>query len=242
MSGSLTPSSQAQRQRSEQSQSNFSENEVGEYEIQMHYSYRGQWRAAVKDGFGIENYNVDALRRERAKIMDDVAMGRRNLDDQQKSRFLSQFDYLETKYIGFYSNNQKSGEGCTELRNDNLELVGWYIGRYENGMRHGIGQDVLILRQKTERSVGKFDDADVIAGQPEEVMSYKIIPRIFNKGHIIKTYMGLQNEKVVDDILTHLEFFGFIGLIDQQDEDLEAVNMPQNEDEQMNELNRRLDL
>ena len=48
----------------------------------MHFSYRGQWRAAVKDGFGIENYNVDALRRERAKIMDDVAMGRRNLDDQ----------------------------------------------------------------------------------------------------------------------------------------------------------------
>lgn len=195
----------------------------------MHFSYRGQWRNAVKEGFGIENYDVEALKREREKILDDHAKGLVNLESQDKPRFLSQSEYLETKYIGFFSNNKKSGEGCTELRNDNLELVGWYIGRYENGMRHGIGQDVLIMKQKTDRS--RYQENEMLAGQPTEVMSYKIIPRIFNKGHIIKTYMGLQNEKVVDDILTHLEFFGFIGLIDQQDEDLEAVNTPQNEDE-----------
>jgi hypothetical protein len=58
--------------------------------------------------------------------------------------FFSETEYFETKYIGFFIDNKKSGEGCMELRDQSYNLKGWYIGRYENGVRHGIGQDVMI--------------------------------------------------------------------------------------------------
>lgn len=41
-------------------------------------------------------------------------------------------------------NNKRSGEGCVELRDEDLGLAGWYLGRYENGVRHGLGQDIFI--------------------------------------------------------------------------------------------------
>jgi hypothetical protein len=110
----------------------------------------------------------------------------------------------------------RSGEGCMELRDEELNLVGWYIGRYENGVRHGLGQDVFILQEEDQ---------------------YQIVPRIYNRGYLVQTYHNLESELQVSDILSHLDFFGYMGLIDQQDEVIELLNkdMP-------NELNRRLNL
>lgn len=56
----------------------------------------------------------------------------------------TQKEFFETKYSGFFVNNKRSGEGCVELRDESLGLAGWYLGRYENGIRHGFGQDILI--------------------------------------------------------------------------------------------------
>jgi hypothetical protein len=75
-------------------------------------------------------------------------------------------DFYETKYIGFFYNNKRSGEGCMELRDEDLNLVGWYIGRYENGVRHGLGQDVMI------------EDND----------KYFINPKIYNRGYLVQNY------------------------------------------------------
>jgi hypothetical protein len=85
-----------------------------------------------------------------------------------------------------------------ELRDKNdFALMGWYIGRYENGVRHGVGQDVMIEREDE---------------------TYKIIPRIYDRGLLVMTYQNLDNDLIVTDILSNLDFFGFMGLIDQQDE------------------------
>lgn len=78
-------------------------------------------------------------------------------------------DFYETKYIGFFSNNLKSGEGCMELRDEELNLVGWYIGRYENGVRHGLGQDVFIESDEEEK--------------------YRIVPKIYNRGYLVRNYL-----------------------------------------------------
>ena len=71
--------------------------------------------------------------------------------------------------------------------------MGWYIGRYENGVRHGLGQDVFIEREEE---------------------TYRIIPRIYNRGLLVMTYQNLENDLIVTDILSNLSFFGFMGLID----------------------------
>ena len=82
-----------------------------------------------------------------------------------------------------------------ELRDEELNLVGWYIGRYENGVRHGLGQDVFIESDEEEK--------------------YRIVPKIYNRGYLVRNYhQNYDSEIVVSDILSHLEFFGFMGLID----------------------------
>jgi hypothetical protein len=48
--------------------------------------------------------------------------------------------------------------------------------------------------------------------------TYKIIPRIYDRGLLVNTYQNLDNDLIVTDILSNLDFFGFMGLIDQQDE------------------------
>ena len=55
-----------------------------------------------------------------------------------------------------------------ELRDEELNLVGWYIGRYENGVRHGLGQDVFIESDEEEK--------------------YRIVPKIYNRGYLVRNY------------------------------------------------------
>jgi len=89
------------------------------------------------------------------------------------------------------------GEGCVELRDINtLKLVGWYLGRYENGVRHGIGQDILILENMQDASI-----------------KYKIIDRNYNKGRLVVDSFLDTVAIVVDDIMQNIKFFGFMGLV-----------------------------
>lgn len=130
-----------------------------------------------------------------------------------------------------------------ELRDKNMNLKGWYIGRYENGIRHGLGQNVWIESQYNQQSSeGIFSEFQ--SSQYSE--KYRIVERIYNKGHLLNTTGALKPKEdlLVDDILSSLQYFGYMGLIDQQDEEVD-----QNSDFEYgsvqgnnNDLNNRLNL
>ena len=117
---------------------------------------------------------------------------------------MSQTEYHETKYSGFFLNNKRSGEGCVELRDDGLGLVGWYLGKYENGVRHGFGQDIFICCDENS-------DDD----------KYQIIERTYNKG-VLVSKLGRSKGKIVDDILSNIKFFGFMGLVEKDEPDYQS--------------------
>jgi len=74
------------------------------------------------------------------------------------------------------------------------------MGRYENGVRHGLGQEVLIMAEDVENKEG--------------VERYKMIPRVYNRGHLLQTYSTADQSRIVTDILSNIDFFGFMGLIE----------------------------
>ena len=185
---------------------------------QNHYSYKGQWRNGVREGFGVESISVEKLKRD----MEIHQKYLENLEEHEvddcfyhcyKYELHSQREYFETKYTGFFVNNKRAGEGCVELRkfnedDDSYELVGWYLGRYENGVRHGIGQDVFIIHDE-------LTDED----------KYQMVERVYNKGFLVQEHAKEAQKKEVDDILSNLSFFGFMGLIErQQPEDAQTAN------------------
>lgn len=138
--------------------------------------------------------------------------------------------------------------------------MGWYIGRYENGVRHGLGQDVMIVSEGDldpaehpgnenvvgrEVGLGQGNAASEEASDNSQSVTdyYRMIPRVYNKGHLLRASQGLSRPKVVRDILSNLDFFGFMGLLDQEEDDFEADSVD-NTDERKErvELNRRLNL
>jgi hypothetical protein len=52
---------------------------------------------------------------------------------------------------------------------------------------------------------------------------YRIVERIYNKGHLLSNNgaLNFDQDRLVDDILSSLQYFGYMGLIDQQDDDIE---------------------
>lgn len=116
--------------------------------------------------------------------------------DYSHMKHLSQTEFYETKYTGFFVNNKRHGEGCVELRDQNLQIVGWYLGRFENGVRHGMGEDFLIA---------------------ESGDSYKMINRQYNRGHLMKNHIEDDKVHFVEDIISHLEYFGFMGIVRRLD-------------------------
>ena len=147
-------------------------------------------------------------------------MAEHEVDDcyyhQYKYELHSQKKYFETKYTGFFLNNKRAGEGCVELRDSELCLVGWYLGRYENGVRHGIGQDVFLIRDELT-----------------EEDRYRMVERVYNKGFLVKEHSKEAQVKEVDDILSNIAFFGFMGLIERQKPDVGEAG---------NQLNLNIDL
>lgn len=107
-----------------------------------------------------------------------------------------------------------------ELRDKNFILKGWYIGRYENGIRHGLGQNVWIESQYNQLGAGDGIYSEFQSSQYTE--KYRIVERIYNKGHLLNTSVALRGKEdlLVDDILSSLQYFGYMGLIDQQDDDI----------------------
>jgi len=72
---------------------------------------------------------------------------------------------------------------------------------------------------------------------------YRMTPAVYNKGHLIQTTRGHRRPKIVRDILSNLDFFGFMGLLDQQEEDFEANSVGSTDEKKERvELNRRLNL
>ena len=92
-----------------------------------------------------------------------------------------------------------------------MTLIGWYLGRYEGGMRHGKGVDIIMLNSEDE----DLDD------------SYKIVPRCYNKGAPISHLNSLDNIKIVDNILLELNFFGFMGRIENYDDTVPVNDLNQ---------------
>ena len=80
-----------------------------------------------------------------------------------------------------------------------MEIVGWYLGRFENGVRHGMGDDFLIVPR---------DEGDV----------YKKISRQYNRGHLIRNHTQEESEEFIEDIISHLEYFGFMGIVKTKDD------------------------
>ena len=158
-------------------------------DISHHYSYRGMWRKGVKQGFGIETYDIEEVEK-----LIEHPYTTKSESSKTPTVKVSQVTYLETKYSGFFVNNEKSGEGCVELRDREYNVVGWYLGRFEFGVRHGIGREVLV---QTEQ--------DTPRRSPEKFI---ITPHVFNKGNMVPFFNA--KSEYVDDILTNIDFFGFM--------------------------------
>ena len=69
-------------------------------------------------------------------------------------------DHYETQYKGFFVDNKRCGEGCIELRDDDFDLAGWYLGRFENGVRHGIGKLITILPHNLLDDIDRYRMVD----------------------------------------------------------------------------------
>ena len=163
-----------------------------EQEFQNYYSYKGNWSRGVRQGFGVEMTSVNKLKADAEKLEKYRNIMMHHAHDECHTHFydfkhLSQELYYETKYTGFFRNNSRMGEGCVELRDkDTFELVGWYLGRYENGVRHGLGMDIFIIHE---------NNGDV---------KYKMIEKNYSKGHL--SHAAFQDIKgvIVDDIMQNL--------------------------------------
>mmetsp|Transcript_9997 Transcript_9997/g.15132 ORF Transcript_9997/g.15132 Transcript_9997/m.15132 type:complete len:146 (-) Transcript_9997:2404-2841(-) len=127
----------------------------------------------------------------------------------------SQTHYLETKYSGFFINNLKSGEGCVELRDDDYNVVGWYMGRFENGVRHGIGREIIIMDSTSNiNSPNQSGLGNQVYGKDR----FKMTPRVFNKGHPVPIYSE-GKEQIVEDILGNIDFFGFMSQVEKGEDE-----------------------
>ena len=69
-----------------------------------------------------------------------------------------------------------------ELKDFQMNLIGYYLGRYENGVRHGIGQEITILTHS-------------------DTLLYRVVERIYNKGYLIPNSDNSIKTKIVDDIM-----------------------------------------
>ena len=173
-------------------------------DISHYYSYRGMWRKGVRAGFGIETYCIEDIEEQRKK-----PLLRRDTISKTPLNLFSETEYLETKYNGFFINNEKSGEGCVELRDLDYNVAGWYLGRFENGVRHSIGRQVLVIQEEGTPSVASYRGKSV---------RFEITPKVFNKGNPVPFYDA--ESVYVDDILTFIDFFGFMSQIEKSDDDL----------------------
>lgn len=100
------------------------------------------------------------------------------------------------------------------------------MGRYECGVRHGIGQQVMIE-----------PDIDNV-----ELERYKIIPKVYNNGNLVRNEHEDKNMLIVTDILSNIDFFGFMGLIEQQDDEMEANIQLRKKLASISELTLRINL
>lgn len=80
-------------------------------------------------------------------------------------------------------------------------------------------------------------------GEGVDQERYQITPKVYNKGHLISS-SRIDNEcsVIVNDILTHVSFFGFMGLIENQDGEMQADLQLRKKLNQVSELTKRLNL
>lgn len=175
------------------------------------YVYRGTWKEGCREGFGIEMLTPDRYFKDK----EYVAVYQRKYDAQNyKSSDAAPYNeeatFIVTKYTGFFNDNRRQGEGVVELRDENNDLHGFYLGRYENGARHGIGQRVLINHD---------------ALRPHE--KYEITPQLYNDGFLVKSF---ERQKFLsEDILINVDYFGFLGVVESlrnEKEDDAGLNGP----------------
>ena len=143
-----------------------------ELEPGYHYVYKGNWGHGCKEGFGMELFSEEKLMQHRGKIND-----------------LQEEALLTPRYTGFFKNNKRMGEGCVELRDQTMELWGYYLGRYENGKRHGVGQRIQVLSDQR----------------------FEITHQLFKGGVLAPSHADTKFQAI--DLMSNIYYFGYLGIV-----------------------------